>query len=235
MGMTGEGESSAPSGGESPLEDVLKKLGDHLVGGGFFRSGAGSTASLGQGDWEGDLPGGTMVGDFKLIQPLGRGGMGQVWEAEEMSIQRRVALKLLHAHLELSEKNLERFEREAQAGGRLSHPGIVQVLSVGSADGRHYMAQELVEGSYTLADALNDFRQADEVPKGYYRQTAALFVQIGKALAHAHAQGVIHRDIKPSNLLIGSDDQPKVADFGLAMMEDQLSLSRTGEFMGTPF
>jgi tetratricopeptide (TPR) repeat protein len=220
---------------ESPLEDVLKKLGDHLVGGGFFRSGAGSTGSAGEGDWEGDLPAGSVVGDFKLIQPLGRGGMGQVWEAEEMSIQRRVALKLMHAHFELSEKNLERFEREAQAGGKLSHPSIVQVLSVGSADGRHYMAQELVEGSFTLADTLNDFRQADEVPEGYYRQMAALFAQIGKALAHAHEQGVIHRDIKPSNLLIGSDDQPKVADFGLAMMEDQLSLSRTGEFMGTPF
>ena len=97
------------------------------------------------------------------------------------------------------------------------------------------MAQELVEGSFTLADALNDFRQAEEVPEGYYARPAALFVQIGNALAHAHEQGVIHRDIKPSNLLIGPDDLPKVADFGLATMEDQLSLSRTGEFMGTPF
>ncbi|MDE0892899.1 MAG: serine/threonine-protein kinase, partial [Planctomycetota bacterium] len=233
--MTRDDDSQAQGGERGPLDDVLKKLEDHLVGGGFFRSGTGSTGSERDGDWDGELPVGTVIGDFKLIQPLGRGGMGQVWEAEEMSIQRRVALKLMHAHLELSEKNLERFEREAQAGGRLSHPGIVQVLSVGSADGRHYMAQELVEGSFTLADALNDFRQSDEVLEGYYRQTAALFVQIGKALAHAHEQGVIHRDIKPSNLLIGPDDNPKVADFGLAMVEDQLSLSRTGEFMGTPF
>ncbi len=184
---------------------------------------------------QGELSAGAVVGDFKLVSLLGLGGMGQVWEAEESSIQRRVALKLLHPHFEVSSKVLERFEREAQAGGRLSHQGIVQIHSVGESDGRHYMAQELVDGSFTLADALNDFRQADELPEQYYQETAALFVQIGKALAHAHQNGVIHRDIKPSNLLIDTDDQPKVADFGLAMMEDQLSLSRTGEFMGTPF
>ena len=97
--------------------------------GGFFRSGAGTTRSVGDGEWEGELPAGTVLGDFKLIKPLGRGGMGQVWEAEEMSIHRRVALKLLHSHFELSSKSLERFEREAQAGGRLSHPGIVQIRS----------------------------------------------------------------------------------------------------------
>jgi len=217
---------------------------------GFFRSaaagdrtsvpGPASTLSsdavdLEEVEWKGELPAGAVVGDFKLISILGQGGMGQVWEAEESSIQRRVALKLLHPHFELSEKGLERFEREAQAGGRLTHPCIVQIYSVGEADGRHYMAQELVEGSYTLADAFSEFRKVDELSDEYYTRTAKLFVQIGKALEHAHEQGVIHRDIKPSNLLISPDDQPKVADFGLAMMEDQLSLSRTGEFMGTPF
>ena len=247
--------TEAHEDGKEPLQgELLEKTRSRAAsvneGTGFFRSAAAgahtslpspaSTWSAGEADldeveWKGELPEGAEVGDFKLLSILGHGGMGQVWEAEETTIQRRVALKLLHPHFELSDKGLERFEREAQAGGRLTHPGIVQIYSVGEADGRHYMAQELVEGSFTLADALNEFRQLDEIPDSYYARTAALFVRIGKALEHAHDQGVIHRDIKPSNLLISPDDQPKVADFGLAMMEDQLSLSRTGEFMGTPY
>ena len=241
--------------GKSPeqgglLEKTHSKVAKGTEEEGFFRSASvGARTSLpspastwsavdvdpDEVEWKGELPVGAVVGDFKLLSILGHGGMGQVWEAEETTIQRRVALKLLHPHFELSDKGLERFEREAQAGGRLSHPGIVQIHSVGEADGRHYMAQELVEGSFTLADALNEFRQLDEIPEAYYARTAKLFVQIGKALEHAHSQGVIHRDIKPSNLLIRPDDKPKVADFGLAIMEDQLSLSRTGEFMGTPY
>ncbi len=247
--------TEAHEDGKSPeqgglLEETRSRAASVNEGTGFFRSATAgartslpspaSTWSAGEADldeveWKGELPVGAVVGDFKLLSILGHGGMGQVWEAEDTTIQRRVALKLLHPHFELSDKGLERFEREAQAGGRLSHPGIVQIHSVGEADGRHYMAQELVEGSFTLADALNEFRQFDEIPESYYAKTATLFVRIGKALAHAHDQGVIHRDIKPSNLLIRPDDKPKVADFGLAIMEDQLSLSRTGEFMGTPY
>ncbi|MCH2107260.1 MAG: serine/threonine-protein kinase, partial [Planctomycetes bacterium] len=243
----GEGEGPEQDG---LLEETRSSAVSVNEGTGFFRSAAAGARSHMPGpastwsareseqdevEWKGELPAGAVVGDFKLLSILGHGGMGQVWEAEQTSMQRRVALKLLHPHFEFADKGLERFEREAQAGGRLTHPGIVQIHSVGAADGRHFMAQELVEGSFTLADVLNEFRQVDEIPESYYGRTAALFVKIGKALQHAHEEGVIHRDIKPSNLLINSDDQPKVADFGLAMMEDQLSLSRTGEFMGTPF
>jgi len=231
----GEGERREPGGGESPLEDVLKKLGDHLNAGGFFQTAvtdSGGALGATSGD---ELSIETALDGFRLIKLLGHGGMGEVWEAEELAIGRRVALKLLHPHIEFSSKGIERFEREAQAGGKLSHPGIVQVLSVGESDGRHYMAQELVSGSITLADSLAGYREEDELPGDYYQRIAVLFVRIGRALAHVHEQGVVHRDIKPSNILITPDDQPKVADFGLAMMEDSLSLSRTGEFMGTPF
>jgi len=233
--MMGEGERREPGGGESPLEDVLKKLGDHLNAGGFFQTAvtdSGGALGATSGD---ELSIETALDGFRLIKLLGHGGMGEVWEAEELAIGRRVALKLLHPHIEFSSKGIERFEREAQAGGKLSHPGIVQVLSVGESDGRHYMAQELVSGSITLADSLAGYREEDELPGDYYQRIAVLFVRIGRALAHVHEQGVVHRDIKPSNILITPDDQPKVADFGLAMMEDSLSLSRTGEFMGTPF
>ena len=233
--MSEERGNGAQGGDHNPLEDVLKKLGDHLKGGGFFQTASAGVRPEPEDEVGAEPPTETVIGGFRLIKPLGRGGMGQVWEAEELAIGRRVALKLLHPHIEFSTKGLERFEREAQAGGKLSHPGIVQVLSVGESDGRHYMAQELVLGSITLADSLGSFRDGDELPVGYYRRIAALFVRIGRSLTHAHEHGVVHRDIKPSNILIGADDQPKIADFGLAMLEDGLSLSRTGEFMGTPY
>ena len=92
--------------------------------------------------------------------------MGQVWEAEQISMGRSVALKLLHTHLEISDKDVLRFEREGKAGGKLAFPGIVQVHSAGKVEGVHFMAQELIEGSYTLADSLADFRAQAELPSG---------------------------------------------------------------------
>jgi serine/threonine protein kinase len=89
---------------------------------------------------------GRHLGDFELIRELGSGGMGTVWEAEQTSLGRRVALKILAPHISMSPTSLQRFQREAEAGARLTHPNIVAVHSVGEADGTHYIAQELVEG-----------------------------------------------------------------------------------------
>jgi serine/threonine protein kinase len=163
------------------------------------------------------------------------GGMGAVWEAEQVSLQRRVALKLLAPHHSLAEETLARFHREASAGGRLSHPGLVAVFEAGEADGVHFIAQELVPGGVTLAHFLAEAREEKDVPDGYYRAVAELFASISDALGVAHNAGVVHRDIKPSNILITEDDRPKVADFGLAKINDDLVLSRTGELAGTPF
>jgi len=176
-----------------------------------------------------------IVGDFKIIREIGRGGMGAVYEAEQISLKRRVALKVLPSHLSLSDKAVLKFKREAEAGGKQSHPGIVAIYNVGEYEGVHFITQELVPGGTSLADRLDQSREQGEQPPGYFRKVAKLVLKITSALQHAHEAGVIHRDIKPSNLLLTEDGTPKVTDFGLAKIEDALSLSRTGDFSGTPY
>ena len=232
--MTEEQDPNTSEGTDERRDRVARELEESLLNESFFRGRSTASDADADGSWAGRSQG-EVIGDFRLVSPLGRGGMGQVWQAEQISMGRKVALKLLHTHVQLSDDGVMRFEREAKAGGKLKHPGIVQIHSVGVSDGVHYMAQELVEGSYTLADSLADFRAETELPPGYYSKVAKLFREMAEALSHAHENGVVHRDIKPSNILIGPDEKPKVADFGLAMVEDQLGLSRTGDFMGTPF
>ncbi len=176
-----------------------------------------------------------VLGDFRIIGEIGSGGMGTVYEAEQISLKRRVALKVLPAHLSISAEAVLKFRREAEAGGRQSHPGVVAIHGVGEDDGVHYIAQELVEGGITLADNLAEIRQNRPRPAGYFREAAALMVEVADALRHAHQAGVIHRDIKPSNILITAEGRPKLTDFGLAKVEDALALSRTGDFAGTPY
>ena len=176
-----------------------------------------------------------ILGDFRIIRELGRGGMGVVYEAEQISLKRRVALKVLPAQLSLSAEQVQRFQREAQAGGRQRHPGIVSIYAVGEQAGVHFIAQELVEGGATLADLLRRRRAEEKLPREYFREIAALFAEVAEAMAHAHANGVIHCDIKPSNILLTAAGSPKVGDFGLARIENALALTRTGQFEGTPF
>jgi len=176
-----------------------------------------------------------IIGDFKILREIGRGGMGTVYEAEQISLNRKVALKLLPPHLSLLERDVQKFRREAEAGGRQSHPGIIAVHVVGEHDGVHYIAQELVEGGFTLAGKLDELKKTKEQPPGYFREVARLIAAVADALQHAHDHGVIHRDIKPSNILLTGEGQPKVTDFGLARVEDALELSRTGDFAGTPY
>jgi len=176
-----------------------------------------------------------VLGDFRIIRQIGKGGMGVVYEAEQMSLNRRVALKVLPSHLSYSNQAVRQFRREAEAGGRQRHPGIVTVFAVGLHDDVHYIAQELVEGSVTLADKLAEIRAKKEQPPGYFREVAQIVVAVADALQHAHESGVTHRDIKPSNILIPSRGHPKVTDFGLAKIEDALELSRTGDLTGTPY
>ena len=177
----------------------------------------------------------TVIGDFRILHEIGRGGMGRVYEAEQVSLNRRVALKILPAHLSFSDTAVKKFHREAEAGGRQSHPGIVAIHAVGEHEGIHYIAQELIEGGRTLTDRLDKFRKDVKRRPGYYREAAQLIIDVANALHHAHESGVIHRDIKPSNILLAKDGSPKVTDFGLAKVEDALALSRTGDFAGTPY
>ncbi|MDP6763332.1 MAG: protein kinase, partial [Planctomycetota bacterium] len=180
----------------------------------------------------GSFEAGRTVGDFLLVRLLGRGGMGEVWEAEEQSLRRKVALKLLLPG-RVSEKAIDFFAREARAGGKLTHPGIVAVHGSGEIDGVHWIAMDLVEDGASLADFLEEVRGEAELPKDYYGQVADLMAEVADAMEVAHGAGVIHRDLKPANILISPDDTPKVGDFGLARVESEHGLSQTGDFAGT--
>jgi WD40 repeat protein/serine/threonine protein kinase len=172
------------------------------------------------------------IGDFELIRRIASGGQGEVWEAQQRSLNRRVALKLVLPE-RINSKSLTLFAREARAGGRLAHPGIVAVFGYGEDNGRHWIAQELVEGSWTLRDFIDEMRNAEELPRDYYRSVAGFLAALADALQAAHEAGVIHRDVKPQNVLVTKDDQPKLTDFGLARITDEAAVSVTGDFAGT--
>ncbi|MBL8804998.1 MAG: serine/threonine protein kinase, partial [Planctomycetes bacterium] len=178
---------------------------------------------------------GALVGDFELVERIGAGGMGEVWKARQRSLQRDVALKLLIGQRFASAQALERFRREALAGARLRHQAIVGVHAVGEAQGVHFIAQELVEGGRTLAHELRELRELPHPPAEHWRRTAERFALLADALEAAHKAGILHRDIKPSNILLERSGAPKLADFGLARVEGELELSRTGDMWGSPF
>ncbi|MCX8230174.1 MAG: serine/threonine-protein kinase, partial [Planctomycetota bacterium] len=179
----------------------------------------------------GSLKAGRVLDDYRLVKELGRGGSGVVWEAEQLSLKRRVAVKFLYPIYSLSPGALERFRREAEAAGRLVHPGIVQVYATGEAENHHFIVEELVLDGITLADVLAE-RMGAEPTAAYYSWLVRIFIQIANAVQVAHEAGVIHRDLKPGNILM-TGDYPKVGDFGLARMDGGISLSFGHEAMGT--
>jgi hypothetical protein len=184
----------------------------------------GQTHSSSQ--WESmKLP--TKVGDYELIEELGRGGMGVVFRARQISLNREVAVKMILRGRLASESDLQRFLAEAAATARLEHPNIVPVYEVGDVDGRPFFSMQLVEGE-TLAQRVAD----SPLPQ---RQSAEIVATIARAIGFAHQRGVLHRDVKPSNILISSDGTPMITDFGLAKRVDvEADLTRSGMLVGTP-
>jgi len=191
---------------------------------------------------------GQMLGEFRLLSEIGRGAMGVVYLARQISLQRTVALKVLFPHLSTVERSVERFRRESKSAAKLQHPAICPVHAVGEERGLHYFAMEFVDGRNLAAEiegvrrrraeqrgpAPQD-RLAIEPERSYESQVADLVAQVADALDYAHKSGVIHRDIKPQNILIGRDGRPYLVDFGLAKDVDDQTMSRTGEIAGTPF
>lgn len=173
---------------------------------------------------------GKQLGDFKILRKLGQGGMATVYLAEQVSLKREAAIKVMHDELLSDETHLKRFEREAKAAAGLTHPNIVQVYMTGEFEGTHYIAQEYVRG-INLKEHLARYAPPD------YALIIRIMRQIAAALNAAAEKEVVHRDIKPENIMITSKKLIKVADFGLAQIaqsDERVHLTQVGMTMGTP-
>lgn len=166
-------------------------------------------------------------GDFELLEQIGQGGMGVVYRAYQVSLNREVAVKMILSGRLASDTDLERFEAEAKAAGRLDHPGIVPVYEAGEHDGQPFFCMKYVRCK-TLSQLL---AEGPLEP----RDAARILATVARAVHYAHRQGVLHRDLKPSNILIDDKGNPHITDFGLAkQVSDAASLTRTGAVIGTP-
>jgi tetratricopeptide (TPR) repeat protein len=205
---------------------------------------------------EPSLPESGLLGDFRILREVGRGGMGVVYEAEQVSLGRRVALKVLPFAATMDPRQLQRFHNEARAAAGLHHTNIVPVYAVGCERGVHYYAMQFIDGR-TLAELIA--RQRGEAPPqvptadeaastpppaaqatsaaprdaAYFRRAAEWGIQAAEALDCAHTLGVVHRDVKPSNLMVDGTGRLWVTDFGLAQVQSDTRLTMTGDLVGT--
>jgi eukaryotic-like serine/threonine-protein kinase len=171
---------------------------------------------------------GRVVADrYEVQEVLGSGGMASVYRAHDKLLERSVALKILHEHFSRDPEFVERFRREARAIARVSHPNIVTVIDRGTFEGQEYIVFEHVRGT-TLKDIV---RREGSLP---VHEALTLALQVARALAYAHQQGIVHRDVKPHNVLVDEDRGAKVTDFGLARSLDlEQEITQTGTVMGT--
>ena len=170
-----------------------------------------------------------MLGEFRLLRRLGGGGMAEVWLAEQTSLRRQVAIKVMRPDIQADETCRRRFEQEALATAGLNHPNIVQVYAVGESNGVRYIAQEYVSGMN-----MRDYILKKGPPTAHI--ALHLLKQVASALQAASDQGIVHRDIKPENILLTRKGVAKVVDFGLAQLAQgsDLRLTQAGMTMGTP-
>jgi serine/threonine-protein kinase len=169
----------------------------------------------------------TPFGEYDLLDELGRGGMGVVFKALDRGLNRVVAVKMILPGALPGPDELRRFQTEAEAAARLSHPHIVAVHRVGVVDGRPFYSMDYVEGP-----SLSQRLAHGPLPG---REAARYLVAVARAVQHAHERGILHRDLKPGNILLGHDDRPRVADFGLAKQFNvQAGQTVTGVIVGTP-
>lgn len=167
------------------------------------------------------------VPGYQIIRRLGEGGMGVVYEARQLGLNRRVALKMIVGGLQARPDLVSRFRIEAEAVARLRHPNIVQIFDIGEADGLPFVSLELLDGG-RLADRL----KGTPLPG---IASAELVATLALAIGAAHQAGIVHRDLKPSNVLFAADGTPKITDFGLAKrIDSQNGQTETGQVLGTP-
>jgi tRNA A-37 threonylcarbamoyl transferase component Bud32 len=172
------------------------------------------------------LVGMQLSGRYRLDAQIGAGGMSTVYRAFDQTLERQVAIKLMHREIASDSDQLERFRREARAVAQLSHPHIVGVIDAGEDEGRPYIVFEYVEGE-TLKERI---RRLGRLPMD---EAIAYGIEIARALGCAHSHHIVHRDVKPQNVLIDSEGSAKVTDFGIARTLDQEGLTADGRVLGT--
>lgn len=206
-----------------------------------------------------DLTGKT-VGDFKILKEISRGGMGVVYLAEQSSLKRNVALKILKPSIFTDQRQVERFRQEGRSIAKLQHHGIVPVYLIGEYEGLFYIAMQYVEGlpfskliryardrdlksldsnqvrELIAAGLPDEQKQGAAPPAGdvWFEMACTLVAAVGESVAYAHSQGILHRDIKPSNIILTKDGHPVLLDFGLSKDLALSDLTQAGEFIGTP-
>ena len=168
------------------------------------------------------LSAGTRLGHYEIRSQLGAGGMGEVYLAQDTKLDRKVALKILPADVAADQGRMRRFVQEAKAAAALNHSHIAHIYEIGDADSVHFIAMEFIDGE-TLRQYLH--RRQTDLPK-----LLRYLQHVAEGLAKAHAAGIVHRDLKPDNIMITSDGEAKILDFGLAkLIEAKQSSMTSGE------